>query len=247
MTDVSVSFGRGAHRVAALDGVSLHVMPGETLGLVGESGSGKSTAGRVLLGLLTPGSGSVMFRGMEISRMDAFERKVFRIRVSAVFQDPGSSLDPRMTIRRSLAEPLVINGLWEETGEERVCEMVCRVGMDPSCLDRRPHEFSGGQRQRIAIARALMLKPSLVICDEPVSALDPSVQAQIVNLLLEQGRELGLSYLFISHDLRLTRHMSDRVAVMHRGRLVETGTSGDVGGPASQPYTRELFASLQGI
>ena len=239
--------GRGSARrlVDAVVDVSLAVHPGETLGLVGESGSGKSTAGRIAVGLTTPDAGAVFFEGREIGTDNAALRKLRR-RVAVVFQDPYSSLDPRMRIGRSVAEPLKIHGLWDRDGPDRVVTMLARVGLSRESARRFPHEFSGGQRQRIAIARALMLDPALVICDEPVSALDASVQAQILNLLLELRETLKLAYLFISHDLGVVRHVSDRVAVMYRGRIVETGPAERVCTKPEHEYTRLLFNSIPG-
>jgi oligopeptide/dipeptide ABC transporter ATP-binding protein len=232
--------------VVAVSGVSIHVDPGETVGLVGESGSGKSTVGRLALGLLKPDAGSVFYRGDDILSMKPDKRMLMRRRLSAVFQDPNSSLDPRMKVGDSLAEPLKIHGLWNGDGEARVEDMLSRVGLQAGAAARFPHEFSGGQRQRLAIARALMLDPEMVICDEPVSSLDPSVQAQVINLLLEQKRALGLAYLFISHDLGVVRHVSDRIAVLYSGRLVECGPAREFDGGGMHPYTRLLFGSVPG-
>jgi peptide/nickel transport system ATP-binding protein len=239
--------GRGAdaRTVLAVDGVSLEVRPGETLGLVGESGSGKSTAGRIALGVTAPDAGRVLFEGADIAA-DRAARARMRRRVSMVFQDPYSSLDPRMRIGTSLAEPLRIHRLWDASGEAKVQAALDRVGLPADTARRFPHEFSGGQRQRIAIARALMLDPALVVCDEPVSALDASVQAQVLNLLLDLRTTLNLAYLFISHDLGVVRHVSDRVAVMKDGRIVEHGPAAQVCEHPAHEYTRTLFGSIPG-
>jgi ABC-type glutathione transport system ATPase component len=244
-TALGVLDGNG-REAAAVDGVSIQIFRGETLGLVGGSGSGKSTVGRLLLGLLKLDAGRVLFMGEDTASMPPSRMKTMRRAVAAVFQDPASSLDPRMTAERLLAEPLRINGLWRDGGAEKTGRMLDAVGLGRSCLRKHPHEFSGGQRQRLAIARALMLDPAAVILDEAVSALDPSVQAQILNLLAELGGARGLSYLFISHDLRAVLHMSDRVAVMNGGKIVECGSAAEIGAGGIHPCTRMLFSSLPG-
>jgi oligopeptide transport system ATP-binding protein len=237
--------GRARRVVNAVDNVTLAVRPGETLGLVGESGSGKSTVGRIAIGLTRPDAGAVLFEGRDIA-VDRVARADLRLRVAIVFQDPYSSLDPRMRVGASLAEPLKIHGRWDKEGSGRVAQALGRVGLPPGAARRYPHEFSGGQRQRVAIARALMLDPALVICDEPVSALDASVQAQILNLLLDLRTTLNLAYLFISHDLGVIRHVSDRVAVMRRGKIVEEGSAEQVCTRPAHDYTRLLFDSIPG-
>ena len=237
--------GRARRVVAAVDNVTLAVRHGETLGLVGESGSGKSTVGRIAIGLTRPDTGAVLFEGRDIA-VDRGARAGLRRRVAIVFQDPYSSLDPRMRVGTSLAEPIKIHGMWDKGGTDRVAAALKRVGLPPEAARRYPHEFSGGQRQRVAIARALMLDPALVICDEPVSALDASVQAQVINLLLDLRATLNLAYLFISHDLGVIRHVSDRVAVMRRGKIVEEGPAGQVCTDPAHEYTKLLFNSIPG-
>jgi ABC-type glutathione transport system ATPase component len=237
--------GGGIRRrpVTAVSGVSLSIHPGEAVGLVGESGSGKSTVGRLAVGLLRPDEGAIVFKGRDI----AAERGALdelRRRVSIVFQDPRSSLDPRMRVRRILEEPLRVHRIGDVKG--KAVAALERVGLPASSLDKFPHEFSGGQRQRIAIARALMLDPALVVCDEPVSALDASVQAQIINLLLDLRKQSGLAYLFISHDLGVVRHVCDRVAVMHGGRIVEEGPAEAVCARPQHACTRRLFEAVPG-
>jgi oligopeptide/dipeptide ABC transporter ATP-binding protein len=227
--------------VRALDGVSMTVAAGETLGMVGESGSGKSTVGRLALGLERPTKGELRFGGRPYPRTPRGLRPVRR-RVGIVFQDPYDSLDSRFTLRRIVDEPLRAHRL--PRGDQRVAELLTSVGMENVALDSYPGEYSGGQRQRIGIARALALEPELIVCDEPTSALDVSVQAQILNLLLELQRERGLAYLFISHDLEVVRRMSDRLAVIYAGKIVESGPTALVTSAPSHPYTRTLMDAV---
>jgi len=239
-------FGGGAGpALRAVDGVDLAVRRGETVGLVGESGSGKSTLGRLLLRLIEPDAGTVRFDGTDLSTVQGARLRRMRRRFQIVFQDPYGSLNPRMRVAAIVGEPLAIHRLAKTRAErrERVRELLARVGLDPSAADRFPHEFSGGQRQRIGIARAIACGPEFIVADEPVSALDPPVQAQIVNLMMELQEALGLSYLFIAHDLNLVERICDRVAVMYLGRIVERGTAAQLYGDPRHPYTRALLAS----
>jgi peptide/nickel transport system ATP-binding protein len=229
----------------AVDGVSLEVNPGETVGLVGESGCGKSTLGKTILRLLDPIEGSIRIRGNEISDLGQYALLPFRRRMQMVFQDPYGSLNPRQTVGTLLATPLKVHGMGRQAERRRrVRDIMSRVGLPAAALDRYPHEFSGGQRQRIGIARALILEPDLVVCDEPVSALDLSIQAQILNLLVDLKRDLGLSYLFISHDLSVVRYFADRVLVMYLGRIVESAGHAELWRQARHPYTRALLAAV---
>jgi len=244
--ELTVEFrqGRRTPPLRAVDGVSLEIAAGETLGLVGESGSGKSTLGRAILGLTPVASGSVRFEGKDITRAGPRERRALSSRMQVVFQDPYSSLNPTRTIGQTLAEPLLVHRGSDRDGTaEQVRGMLDRVGMPADTADRYPSQFSGGQRQRIAIARALMLSPDLVICDEPVSALDLSIQAQVMNLLGELQRELRLSYLFIAHDLAVVRHLSHRIVVLYRGQVMETGPAAQVYSRPGHPYTEALLAA----
>ncbi len=230
--------------IKAVDGVDLTIMPGQTVGLVGESGCGKSTLGRLILRLQDATEGSIRFEGHELSGLD--ERAMFEYRsaIQIVFQDPFSSLNPRMKIGRILAEPLRLHRkLDARQRDKEVTQLLDSVGLPVSAMQRYPHEFSGGQRQRIGIARALALKPKLIVCDEPVSALDVSIQAQILNLLQDLQERFALSYLFISHDLSVVRHVSDRIAVMYLGRIVELASSRSIFAAPGHPYTRSLLAS----
>ena len=244
--DLTVEFRQGRRNppLRAVDGVSLEIAAGETLGLVGESGSGKSTLGRAILGLTPAAAGSVHFQGDDITRAGRRERRALSSRMQVVFQDPYSSLNPTRTIGQTLAEPLMVHRRLDraETGEQ-VRAMLERVGMPKDTAHRYPGQFSGGQRQRIAIARALMLAPDLVICDEPVSALDLSIQAQVMNLLAELQRELRLSYLFIAHDLAVVRHLSHQLVVLYRGQVMETGPAERVYTRPVHPYTQALLAA----
>jgi ABC-type oligopeptide transport system ATPase subunit len=231
--------------VRAVDGVSFAIDEGETFGLVGESGSGKTTTGRCLLRLIEPTSGEVRFRGENLLACTPERLRRIRREIQMVFQDPYASLNPRMRARDIVEEPLAIHGIGTRADRRsRVTELCSRVGLDPRQLDRYPHQFSGGQRQRIGLARALALEPSLVVADEPVSALDVSIQAQVINLLIDLQRELGLTYVFISHDLRLVRHVCSRVAVMYLGRIVELARADDLFAAPRHPYTRALLAAM---
>jgi oligopeptide/dipeptide ABC transporter ATP-binding protein len=234
----------GSGFVRAVDGVDLTLATGETLALVGESGSGKSTTGRMIVRLLEPTSGRITFLGEDITYLRRRELKRVRAKLQIVFQDPFASLNPRLRVKDILAEALRIHGRYERgTSQRWISELLDRVGLESDHAARFPHEFSGGQRQRIAIARALTLKPQAIVLDEAVSALDVSVQAQILNLLEELRDDLGLAYLFISHDLSVARHISDRVAVMYLGRIVEVGSSEDVLDRPRHPYTRALLSA----
>ena len=236
---------RKVGEVRAVDGVSFDVMPGETLGLVGESGSGKSTTGYCVLQLLKPTSGSVLFEGTELTQLGREDLRRMRREMQIVFQDPYSSLDPRMTVGDIVGEPLIVHGIGTRRERTvRIRDLLDVVGFNPSYTNRYPHEFSGGQRQRIGIARALALSPKLIVCDEPVSALDVSIQAQILNLLKDLQRDFGLTYLFIAHDLAVVRGMSDRIAVMNRGELVEIGPAEEVYKNPQDDYTKALLSAV---
>lgn len=228
-----------------MDGVDLELMKGETLGLVGESGCGKSTLARTVIRLHEPSSGSIVFDGEEVGKAPERQLGKFRRRVQMIFQDPYASLNPRMSVGDLIAEPLTIAGVGTPADRRRkVADLLDRVGLPPDAGQRFAHEFSGGQRQRIGIARAIALEPDLVICDEPISALDVSVQAQVVNMLEDLQAELGLTYLFITHDLSMVRHISDRIGVMYLGKIVELATSPDLYHRPSHPYSRALLSAI---
>ncbi|WP_040984153.1 ABC transporter ATP-binding protein [Oceanobacillus jeddahense] len=240
-----VPFKKSKQSVKAVDGVNFNVYQGETLGVVGESGCGKSTVARLINQLIKPTDGVVNFNNENLINMNAAVLRETRKKIQMVFQDPYASLDPRVKIGELIAEPMVIHGIGDaKSRQKRVAELLETVGLNKRYADRYPHEFSGGQRQRINIARALTLNPELVICDEPVSALDVSVQAQVINLLKALQKEFQLTYIFISHDLNVVRYMCDRIAVMYLGKIVEVGTFEEIYSQPQHPYTKALFSAI---
>ena len=241
-----ILFQRTVANIKAVDGISFDIKKGETLGLVGESGCGKTTTGRCILQLYKPTAGSITFEGREMTGMGSRELRSMRREMQVIFQDPYSSLNPRMTAGNIIGEPLVVHGLVDSKAEyrERVANLLQNVGLNPYMADRFPHEFSGGQRQRIGVARALSVSPKFIVADEPVSALDVSIQAQIVNLLEDLQTEFNLTYLFIAHDLSVVRHISDRVGVMYLGHIVEMADRNDIYVNPLHPYTKALLSAV---
>jgi oligopeptide transport system ATP-binding protein len=240
-----IIFHRKVGAVRAVDGISFQIKRGETLGLVGESGCGKSTTGRAILQLYKPTSGQVIFEGQELTKLKGEQMRRMRRQVQMIFQDPYASLNPRMTVGSIIGEPLEIHGLAKGREKtQRVQELLSVVGLNPYFANRYPHEFSGGQRQRIGIARALAVNPSFIVCDEPISALDVSIQAQIINLLEELQNEFGLTYLFIAHDLSVVRHISDRIAVMYLGKVVELADRLELYRNPLHPYSKALLSAV---
>jgi oligopeptide transport system ATP-binding protein len=240
-----IIFQKQIGAIHAVDGVSFDIFRGETLGLVGESGCGKSTTGRAILQLHKPNSGKVLFEGVDLVTLEAKELRKMRRKMQMIFQDPYASLNPRMTIGEIIGEPLRLHGLADrKESDDQVVELLKLVGLNPAYANRYPHEFSGGQRQRVGVARSLSLKPSLIVCDEPISALDVSIQAQVVNLLESLQEQFNLTYLFIAHDLSMVRHISTRVAVMYLGWIVELGPREEVYDHPLHPYTKALLSAV---
>ncbi len=239
-------FGRASHQIKAVDDVSFDIMPREIVGLVGESGSGKSTAGRLVLRLEEPTAGELLFDGQTISGLSQSQLHPFRREMQVVFQDPYAALNPRMRVGDFVAEPLIVHGLTRTSSErrDRVEALFRQVGLDSRFMERYPHEFSGGQRQRINIARAIAMRPRFIVADEPITALDVSIQAQIVNLFQDLQQELGMAYLFIAHDLSMVRYLCHRVAVMLRGRIMEMAPTEELFGDPRHPYTRSLLSAI---
>lgn len=232
--------------VKAVDDVCLEIRKGETFGLVGESGCGKSTLGRTIVKIYEPTEGTIEFKGVDITKLHGKELKAFRHQAQMIFQDPYASLNPRMTVGEIIKEPMVIHNIYntDQEREDRVTELLQVVGLKPDHIRRYPHEFSGGQRQRISIARTLALNPEFIVCDEPISALDVSIQAQIINLLEKIQQEMGIAYLFVAHDLSMVKHISDRIGVMYLGNMVEVGESKSLYNHPMHPYTRALLSAV---
>jgi len=241
-----IVFKRQIGDIKAVDNVNFHINKGETLGLVGESGCGKTTTGRLILHLEELTHGAILFDGKDITHPDKNKKRALKKEMQVIFQDPFGSLDPRMTAREIIGQPLIINKMNGSKGEyiEKINHLLEVVGLNPGMAERYPHEFSGGQRQRIGIARSISLNPKLIICDEPVSALDVSIQSQILNLLIDLQKEFNLSYLFIAHDLAVVKHISDRIAIMYLGKIVESGVGESIYRTARHPYTQSLISAI---
>ncbi len=240
-----IIFKKSSSYVHAVDGISFDIYKGETLGLVGESGCGKSTTGRTVLQLHKPTSGSVLFEGRDLTKLKGNELRAMRRNMQMIFQDPYASLNPRMTVGQIIGEPMIIHHICRgDSVNQRVKELLELVGLNPAFVNRYPHEFSGGQRQRIGIARALALEPKLIVCDEPISALDVSIQAQVVNLLEDLQKEMGLTYLFIAHDLSMVRHISNRIAVMYLGIIIELAERNELYKNPLHPYSQALLSAV---